>query len=193
MRNTGRAGLTALGWGWAVLTVGLGCATADPGAPVDPVIPAPAPAPQSLLGQVAAAVQTNPLTAMTELLASSPQPPAVGVAPPPGTAPAPDPWAAAQLLMPQNYRMPTDDQLSPYALAPNDTPSPFARIDAWKGVHALLHGGLGRMPGDELGQPLPGTAAPPGSNLPPGLEQFYVDPALLLPPPTPPTGGQEAR
>ena len=89
--------------------------------------------------------------------------------------PAPaDPLVLAQLLMPQNFRMPTPDQISPYALAPNTDPGPFARIEAWRGVHALLHGGLGRMPGNDLGQPLPGTAPPPGSNLPPGLEQFYV-------------------
>ena len=74
--------------------------------------------------------------------------------------------------------MPDPDQASPYQLAPNSEPSPFARIDAWKSVHALIHGGLGRMPGSDLGQPLPGIAAPPGVNLPPGLEQFYVDPAL---------------
>lgn len=177
----------------AVVGVAVALAAATPAAadPVDPLIPVvpvpadPAAAPQSILGQAAAALQqTNPVSVMQDLLAASPQPAAVGVAPPPpGTAPGADPWTLAQSLYPQNFRMPTPD-MSPYALAPNDTPSPFARIDAWKGVHALVHSNLGRMPGDELGQPLPGTAPPPGTNLPPGLEQFYVDPAAV--PPLPP-------
>lgn len=172
-------------------------AVADPG--VDPLLPvptpaavpppAPVPAPavpeaaKSMLGQATQALRVNPLEAMTDLLAASPQPALVGtLPPPPGTAPVADPWTLAQALRPQNFRMPTEDQASPYALAPNAEPSPFARIDAWKGVHALVHGNLGRMPGDQLGQPLPGTAAPPGSNIPPGLEQFYIDPAAVPPP-----------
>lgn len=211
------AGLAVLSW-----TAGLASAAADPIPPVDPLIPAPAPAdpgvpppaeaapppaaPQTLLGQFAQAAQLNPLDSMKELMAGAPQQAAIGLAPStPGAAPVPDPWTMAQLLRPQNYRMPTPDQISPYALAPNDNPSPFARIDAWKGVHAMVHSNLGRMPGDELGQPLPGTAPPPGTNIPPGLEQFYAPPGaasgstdpsavpvappadpLLLPPASPP-------
>lgn len=189
--------------GLAACTVGLATAAADPSPPVDPLIPVPgdpsnppspltpaadgiatALAPQTLLGQFAAVAQSNPLNAMGQLLAESPQPAAVGIAPPPpGTisAPGSDPFTMAQLLMPQNYRMPTEEQDSPYALAPNSAPSPFARIDAWKGVHAMVHSNLGRMPGAGLGQPLPGTAPPPGTNLPPGLEQFYSVPVPLPP------------
>ncbi len=195
--------LAATGLGLVAFTGGLTSAGADP--VVDPILPAPAPPPasaaRSVLGQAVAELgQSNPLDAMADLLANSPQPPLLGQGPlPPGTissGPGADPLALAQLLMPQNYRMPTSDQASPYALAPNSTPSPFARIDAWKGVHALMHSNLGRIPGSELGQPLTGTAPPPGTNLPPGLEQFYVDPAAasaaaappvdLLPPPPPP-------
>ena len=199
-----RAVIAALG---VVAWVGAAApAGADP-APTDPLIPVPAPAPtappetaldpQGLLGQAASALKTDPVAAMRDLLDSSPQQALVGVAPPaPGTPQPADPWTLAQALRPQNYRMPTPDQASPYALAPNDNPSPFARIDAWKGVHAMVHGNLGRMPGVELGQPLPGTAPPPGTNLPPGLEQFYIDPALAVPvapdpllvPPVPPAG-----
>lgn len=161
----------------------------DPPVPTDvPPVPPVPPAPQSMIGQAIGQVtQSNPVAAMADALANSQQVPVLGQAPlPPGTiasGPAPDPMALAQLLMPQNYRMPAEDQDSPYALAPNTSPSPFARIDAWKGVHAILHGSIGRMPSDELGQALPGTAPPPGSNLPPGLEQFYVLPAV--PPATP--------
>lgn len=209
--------------GLAASSSGLASAWADPVLPVDPSIPAPVvaspapvaaplpvpppppappaplppptdPSPRAMLGQVSQALQSNPVTAMKDLLASSPQQPLLGQAPVPpetitGGPPPPNPLDAAQLLSPRNYRMPGPDQVGPYALAPNDNPSPFARIDAWKGVHALVHGGLGRMPGDELGQALPGTAPPPGTALPPGLEQFYVDPLLLPPPaPAPPNG-----
>lgn len=186
----------AIGLGLA-FTGGLASASADPVPPVDPAAPLPAegvgPAPeqaapaQTMLGQFAAVGQSNPFNVLTDLIGNSPQPPAVGMAPPPGSSAA-DPWTTAQLLLPQNFRMPSEDQNSPYALAPNSTPSPFARIDAWKGVHAMVHGSLGRMPGDQLGQALPGTAASPGSNLPPGLEQFYVDPAAtpVVPPPADP-------
>ena len=81
--------------------------------------------------------------------------------------------------------MPSGEVPSPYVLQSDVPPGPFARVDAFKGAHAMIHGALGRMPGAELGQPLPGTAPPPGTNIPPGLEQFYVDPASL-PPPEPP-------
>ncbi len=178
--------IIAAALGAAALTSGLAPAAADPGLPADPLVPAPAPAPapapQDMIGQALAQLSQssplNPLNALNDvpvLLGQAALPPGAI-----GGGPAADPLALAESLMPQNYRMPTPDQMSPYALAPNTTPSPFARIDAWKGVHALLHGGLGRMPGDELGQPLPGTAPPPDSNLPPGLEQFYI--------PAPPVG-----
>ena len=55
------------------------------------------------------------------------------------------------------------------------------------------YGGLGQMPQDQLGQPLPGTAPPPGTVIPAGPVQFLPDPAdgptpppgLILPPPPP--------
>ena len=130
---------------------------------------------------------------MSDLLADSPQPAVFGLSPaPPETVtsgPGADLLTMAQLLMPQNYRTPDADQNSPYPLAPNVTPSPFARIDLWKGMYALTHGGLGRMPGDQLGQPLPGITSPAGSNPPPGLEQFYPGPGIppdAIPPDGPP-------
>lgn len=177
--TTTPAGRTAIGLGCTLTAAVLfaGTATAEPAPPADPTGPAPAETTVPVLG---ARLQVDPLAALGGLLASSPQPPVLGLAPLPAgtvsTAPPADPMAFTQLLLPQNFRMPDPDQLSPYPLAPNDVPSPFARIDAWKGVHALTHGGLGRMPGGDLGQPLPGTAPPPGTNIPPGLEQFYVEP-----------------
>jgi hypothetical protein len=66
----------------------------------------------------------------------------------------------------------------------------------WKGLHAIGHAALGRMPRVELGQPLPGTAPPPGTAIPLGLVQFLPDPAelvapdpaVLVPPPLAPAG-----
>ncbi|MDG4665677.1 hypothetical protein [Mycobacterium sp. 236(2023)] len=50
-----------------------------------------------------------------------------------------------------------------------------------------LEGGmLGQRPQEQLGQPLPGTAPPPGVNLPPGPEQFYVPPDAAPAAPLPP-------
>ncbi len=160
-----------------------------PSPPALPVVPAeavpPAPSPSSILGQFAQVGKSNPVGAFTDQLANSPQPPVIGLSPvPPETVssgPGADPLTLAMLLMPQNYRVPATDQTSPYPLAPNVAPSPFARIDAWKGMWALGRAGLGRMPGDQLGQPLPGIAPSPGSNPPPGLEQFYPGPAMALP------------
>ena len=42
---------------------------------------------------------------------------------------------------------------------------------------------LGQLPQQQLGEPLPGTAPPPGTNIPPGLVQFLPDPAAPPPPP----------
>jgi hypothetical protein len=64
-----------------------------------------------------------------------------------------------------------------------------------------LKGGLlGQVPKDQLGEPLPGTAPPPGTNIPSGLGEFLPDPADAAPPgavppppgvvpPTPPPPG----
>jgi hypothetical protein len=56
----------------------------------------------------------------------------------------------------------------------------------------MLKGGLlGQMPQQQLGESLPGTAPPPGTNIPPGLVQFQPDPAAPpdgVPPPPPAPG-----
>ncbi|MCX2931535.1 hypothetical protein ORI20_14740 [Mycobacterium sp. CVI_P3] len=163
-------------------------ATADPG----PVLPEPVPVPaadaQALPPPPAAPAPESPyalssetknqlLTTIADTL-SDPNMVFGLSAPPPS-----DPLAPVELLLPQNYRMPTPDLESPYLLTEGTPPGPFARVDAMKGVHALLHGALGRMPGDQLGDPLPGTAPPPGTNIPAGPEQFLPDPAGVIPPP----------
>ncbi len=169
-------------------------AAADPGPPVDPAAPVPAPAdpgaapappnvapPAATIGSAGSLLNA----AAGGLILGQSEFPAL-----PGTAsfnpPSADILNAAQLLAPQNYRVPSPDQVSPYPLAPAGQPSPFARINQWQGMHAMLHGALGRMPADQLGQPLPGTAPPPGVNIPAGPEQFLPDPADAVTPPPPP-------
>ncbi len=171
MRHRLLAGIGAavLSWGCAA-----GVAAADDAPPPPPVLQPPAtPAEQT---------RTDPVGSLAGLLATgSPAEFLSQGGAPPGT-PAADPLAAAFGLLPQNYRMPSGEEQSPYVLQTGVPPGPFARVDAFKGVHALIHGGLGRMPGADLGQPLPGIAPPPGTVLPPGLEQFYVDPTAVVPP-----------
>lgn len=164
--------------GLAVFAAGPAMAdpVADPVSPTDPLIIEPAPPPGAAVppGPVpapTAAQQTksNPMGSLVDLLGAAAAGTPLYPAAPQG-GPSSDPLASVGLLMPQNFGMPTGDQPSPYALGEN-TPSPFARIDAYQGVYALLHSALGRMPGDQLGQPLPGTAPPAGTALPPGLMQ----------------------
>lgn len=181
---------------WTALA-GSGVAGAEPAPPPDPAVIAPS--------AEAAAPPLDPFAAASEQTKSDQVGTLAGLlAGPSGaspvdvlnqgvglTAPPPfDPLASVGILYPQYYRMPTGEETSPYVLQTDVPPSPFARVDAFRGVHALIHGGLGRMPRDELSAPLPGTAPPQGTNIPPGLEQFYVavEPPPLLPPPAPPEG-----
>lgn len=149
--------------------------------PADPAVDA-APTAVPALDPFAAnsqATKENPLMAFSTIMA---QPsPATLLVPPASAGTAENPLIGLDLLMPTSYGMPTGDAASPYVLGEGNN-GPFARINAFKGVHALGHAGLGRMPREMLGQPLPGTAPPPGTAVPAGLEQFYVDPAELLPP-----------
>ena len=154
---------------------------------------------------VAAVVAVLALGATPGPAAAEPAPPPVPPAPPAPTAPtdvlavAPelllgpvDQLAPVALLAPETYRMPNGEQPSPYVLTQGTPPGLFPLIDGWKGVHALVHGALGRMPGAELGGALPGTAPPPGTALPPGLEEFLPEdipapgvepaPGLAVPP-----------
>lgn len=157
-------------------------AVADPAADPTLIVPpaadapsAPGPAPA-----VSAAQQTkaDPVGTLTDLLRGATQTAPLNPAVVQGVTPA-NPLASVGLLMPQNFGMPTGEEPSPYVLGEN-APSGFARVDAYQGVHALLHGALGRMPGDQLGQALPGTAPPPGTAVPPGLVQYFepVPPAV---------------
>lgn len=181
---------------------------ADPAVPVDPAAPPPPqgfiPPPGTISDSVSGFASYLAGPAGNQLLLGQTPAPAVA-----GTAPAAPPSAdvldGSQMLFPQTYRTvqgADDPTPSPYDLQTGVPPGPFARVDALKGVHAMIHGALGRMPADQLGQPLPGTAPPPGTNIPAGPEQFLPDPATppnpavpappadpaLLPPPPAPAG-----
>ena len=123
----------------------------------------------------------NPLMGFVDMLSQAS--PAALLNPPAaaGTAAAVNPLTGLEMLMPENYGMPAGDSASPYVLGEGNN-GPFARVNAFKGVHALGHAGLGRMPREMLGQPLPGTAPPPGTAIPLGILEFLPDPAELVPP-----------
>lgn len=183
-------GLTTVGIGFAaVASSATAAADPDPTAPSDtaaPISAEPPPPTDMISGAIAAAGQ-NPVAQLDSLLTSSPAPAAaLGQSTLPNS-PAADPLADISRMFPQYYRMPDSDTVSPYQLTENAPQGPFARVNAYKGVHALLHGALGRMPAAQLGDPLPGTAPAPGMVLPAGPEQFLPDPADPLPP-TPPPG-----
>lgn len=158
---------------------GVPAAHADP-PPPDPALigpaaggEAPPPSPVDTFAAASEQTKSNPTGFLSGLMGPG------GLAANAGiglTAASPvDPLAAGwNLLLPNNYRMPAGD--NPYVLESGVAPGPFARVDAFKGQHAIAHGGMGRMPGSELGAPLPGTAPLPGSNIPAGLEQYYVPP-----------------
>jgi hypothetical protein len=180
----------------AVVTAGLGVmavagaatAVADP----DPALPIPvpggeaAPPPRAdVLAPVSTETRQNPVQAMADMIGSAGSSSVLGQSPSP-TGPGGEQLVPPTTLLPQYYRMPTPDMTSPYQLTQDAPAGPFARVDAFKGVHALLHGALGRMPADQLGDPLPGTAPPPGFVIPAGPEQFLPDPALLPDPAAPP-------
>ncbi|EHB44342.1 hypothetical protein MycrhDRAFT_6808 [Mycolicibacterium rhodesiae JS60] len=179
------AAVAALAVGAAVTS--MATAAADEPLPVDPAPPAP---PQGLLPP--APTISDSVSGFADylagpagnqlLLGQTPVPALAGTAP--AALPNADILAGTELLIAPSYGMPTADQTSPYQLGPGAN-GPFARVNQFKGVHAMLHGALGRMPADQLGQPLPGTAPPPDTNIPAGPEQFLPDPAAPPPPGAP--------
>lgn len=185
------AGLAA--WAVAVATAATAGADPVPPSPTPPPagdVPPETPVPYSPY-VAAEETRNNPAGVFTDLIAGADQYPVLAQSATPalpGAAPFQAPGAdlleSVSLLMPQNFGMPGDELQNPYALAQGVPPGPFARVDAFQGVRALLHGALGRMPREELGLPLAGTAPPPDTIIPPGLVQFLPPAEEILPPPT---------
>ncbi len=128
----------------------------------------------------------NPAPAAGDLLLAQRALPAVQGPPAPPDTRFLEPSAA---LFPHNFKLASQGQTSVYSQAsPDPDASNPGLVDYLQGAHGLWHEGMGRMDQDQLGQPLPGTAPPPGTNLPAGPMQFLPDPP---PPPgaPPPPGG----
>ena len=201
-------------FGWPLLAAGCFASAASvaiavpAGAEPEPALPAPPPTVEAVLpgpaspvpdpySPYAAAAETrnNPAGVFADLIAGADQNPMLAQSATPALpgaasfqAPGADLLESVSVLMPQNFGMPGDELTNPYALAQGVAPGPFARVDAFQGVRALLHGALGRMPREELGLPLAGTAPPLDAVIPPGLVQFLPPTEEIPPPPTQPTG-----
>jgi hypothetical protein len=123
----------------------------------------------------------------------------------PGTQPAPGfDWNAATSsfaqLLPQNFKLAAPDEGNMYTVGQGNVTDQPRLIPSLQGAHAIWHAGMGKLTLDQLGQPLPGTAPPPGTNLPPGPVDFLPDgygppplppgapPVPWTPPPPPPAG-----
>jgi hypothetical protein len=186
-------------------------AAADPPPPPDPALPvpgAPAPPPDPgppvpVLGtplgpqglgvlaqngqeQNPAALGAPPVTGLdqTTVLGQNAVPSAPGTGP--GVVPNLNPFNNA--YGPQQCLVPSaPGKCEQFDVAPGDENNDVTRRE-WLGRYidmyraGMLKGGLlGQVPQEQLGEPLPGTAPPPGTNIPPGLVQFQPDP----PPPPP--------
>jgi len=166
---------------------------ADPAAPAPPPDPGPPPdaPPPTAMGTMKAVIgQQQASPSGFDLLLSQNPVPAV-----PGSQPAAPNFGVLntpQYLFGPNMKLDQQGQQSMYSAGPTDlnAPGPSGRIDAIQRAHGLWHMGIGQMPQDQLGQPLPGTAPPPGTNIPQGLGPDAPDqPPGPLPVPAPPAPG----
>jgi hypothetical protein len=114
----------------------------------------------------------------------------------PGVVPNLNPFNNAYGIQ-QNIAPAAPGQGQQFDVAPGDENADVSRRE-WLGRYVdmyragMLKGGLlGQMPQEQLGEPLPGTAPPPGTNGPRGLVLFL--PARAAPPhdapPPPPAPG----
>ena len=85
-------------------------------------------------------------------------------------------------LSPTNFALAGQGQQSIYSNTPAapDAPPPGFLANA-KGAHGIWNYQIGKLDPNQLGEPLPGTAPPPGTNIPAGLGESLPDP--LAPPP----------
>jgi hypothetical protein len=184
---------------------------ADPAAPADPA-PPPPPGPtipmvgqlnsnglsplaqageQPLPGALGAPAATSGID-RNSILGQNPVPLAPGQDP--GVVPNLNPFNNAYGVQ-QNVKPAAPGQGQEFDVAPGDENDDVSRRE-WFGrlidMHraGMLKGGfLGQVPQDQLGQPVPGTAPPPGTNIPLGPVQFLPDPVdPNAPPPPPPPG-----
>lgn len=102
----------------------------------------------------------------------------------PGSAAATPPNLYAfnnQYLLPQNLKPSAPGQGEIFGVPPGEENGNTTFLGYLKRLHSAyqqggLKGGLlGQMPQEQLGEPLPGTAPPPGANIPVGLGQNLPD------------------
>ena len=190
-------------------------AAADEPPPVPPAPADPAPAPTGFLPPAGTLQNFLPQGGMAPgsgydfLLGQAPLPTAQGGQPAPVIVgadgePVPAPQAptivdqqAIQALKPTNFALAGQGQQSFYSNTPAapDAPPPGFLENA-KGAHGIWNYQMGKIDPSLLGQPLPGTAPPPGTNIPLGVADFLPDPAApgaplppWAPPPPPPPAG----
>ncbi len=93
---------------------------------------------------------------------------------PPGTPPNLN-FLNNSYLLPQNEVPSAPGTGQIFDVAPGQENADISHTDYLKRVWHLYQDGrlkgslLGQVPQEQLGAPLPGTAAPPGTNIPPGL------------------------
>ncbi|MCV7175404.1 hypothetical protein [Mycolicibacterium sphagni] len=177
-----------------VALAGSATAVADPDPGDLPMPPAPAGAvpPNATVGSVLAqdgAPSVGPLGlpdlsayAPGLLLGQNPVPSAPGAS---GAMATPDLHAFnSQYLLPQNVSPAAPGQGVPDAgIGPTADQPGTGRLAFLRRLHGMYQGGalngalLGRVPDEQLGEPLPGTAPGPGIYVPPGLGSGLADPA----------------
>src|SRR5690349_19033941 len=92
-------------------------------------------------------------------------------------------------FFPQNEKPSAPGQGTVVGVAPGQENSDISGLDWMRQIHSMYRNGnlrgslLGQVPKEQLGEALPGTAPPPGTNIPQGLEENLPDPAA--PPPAP--------
>jgi hypothetical protein len=190
-------------------------AAADELPPPPPAPADPAPAPTGFLPPAGTLQNFIPQEAMAAgsgndfLLGQAPLPTAQGGQPAPvmvgadgqpipaGQAPTLVDQSAIQMMRPDNFALAGQGQESMYSHTPvaPDAPPP-GLMQNLKGAHGLWNYQMGKVDPSQLGQPLPGTAPPPGTNIPLGVADFLPDPATpggalppWAPPPPPPPAG----
>jgi hypothetical protein len=212
------AGVLAVGA--AVASAAIAAADPAPDVPVDPAaVPAPPPPPPEgptvpLLGtmgpqglNVLAQNGAPPVGVLgvpdlgvgdlTNLIGQNPVPTAPGG--PPGAPPNLRAFNNAYVL-PQNEVPSAPGKGTQVGVTPGDENADISGRQYVGKLRDLYRNGnlkgslLGQMPQQQLGESLPGTAPPPGTNIPPGLVQYLPeppDPAVGPPaplPPAPPAG-----
>ncbi len=192
------AGVLAVGA--TVVSAATAAADPPPPPPADPAADpaAPPPAPPSFLGTALAEAGPNGPGWLSQAAGSGAPPdfllsqlPTPGL---PGSQPAAPSLSAMnpQYLLSPGMRLADQGQQSVYSMGPLDGDSPpVSKWDALQRAHGLWHMGMGKLDPDQLGEPLPGTAPPPGTNIPVGLGQNLPDQSPAVPaapgaPPAPP-------